>query len=210
MALPRTDGGTIQALGSAITYLRRYAIQAILGIAAEEDDDANGAAGNTVHETRRPSRPVERPQLERRTNDENGLVGKVATSGTQDFQLRETPEGWALPFRLKDAPNRAGQIVMAHDAIAQALAPFRDQLIGKNVTVWGRYTDEETPPNAKGEIFGFTVLHLERIATPDFILPAPPADSPLRDTLTVPMGLVEPISEDEARAILAAEMAEAS
>lgn len=38
-------GGTdnIQALGGRLTYLRRYALAAILGIAAEEDDDAMGA-----------------------------------------------------------------------------------------------------------------------------------------------------------------------
>jgi hypothetical protein len=40
-ALPTT--GDVQALGSAITYLRRYALQAMLGIAAEEDDDGHGA-----------------------------------------------------------------------------------------------------------------------------------------------------------------------
>jgi predicted ABC-type sugar transport system permease subunit len=31
---------TMQGLGSAITYARRYAWQSVLGIAAEEDTDA--------------------------------------------------------------------------------------------------------------------------------------------------------------------------
>jgi hypothetical protein len=34
-----------QAIGSAITYARRYALAAIVGIVADEDDDANKAAG---------------------------------------------------------------------------------------------------------------------------------------------------------------------
>jgi hypothetical protein len=51
IALPNSSD--IQGLGSAITYLRRYAIQAMLGIAAEEDDDGNHADGNTVS----PRRP---------------------------------------------------------------------------------------------------------------------------------------------------------
>lgn len=34
-----------QAVGSAISYGRRYALQSILGIVAEEDDDANHASG---------------------------------------------------------------------------------------------------------------------------------------------------------------------
>lgn len=45
------ESGGMQALGSAITYLRRYAITALLGLAAEEDDDANSQAGNTATQT---------------------------------------------------------------------------------------------------------------------------------------------------------------
>lgn len=57
--IPQTEG--IQAYGSAITYLRRYALQAILGIAAEEDDDGNRAAGQgaSVRPARSP-RPAPR------------------------------------------------------------------------------------------------------------------------------------------------------
>lgn len=47
----------VQKLGSAITYLRRYSIQAILGVAAEEDDD--GAAPGTQAVT--PRQPAARP-----------------------------------------------------------------------------------------------------------------------------------------------------
>jgi hypothetical protein len=38
----------MQALGSAITYLKRYSYCAILGIVADDDDDANTACGNDV------------------------------------------------------------------------------------------------------------------------------------------------------------------
>lgn len=33
-----------QAIGSAITYMRRYALSAILGLAFDEDDDGNAAS----------------------------------------------------------------------------------------------------------------------------------------------------------------------
>lgn len=36
-----------QGLGSAITYMRRYALGAVLGLATEEDDDANTASTKT-------------------------------------------------------------------------------------------------------------------------------------------------------------------
>src|SRR5699024_9677679 len=39
---------SIQDMGGQITYMKRYSLSAMLGIATEEDDDANGASGNTV------------------------------------------------------------------------------------------------------------------------------------------------------------------
>lgn len=41
-----------QEFGSALTYMRRYALTALLGVAADEDDDANRADGNTVEQSR--------------------------------------------------------------------------------------------------------------------------------------------------------------
>ena len=38
-----------QSIGSMITYLKRYAYCAILGIVADDDDDANAACGNQVN-----------------------------------------------------------------------------------------------------------------------------------------------------------------
>ncbi len=43
----KPDKDTAQGLGSAITYLRRYAYCSILGLAAEDDDDGNSASGST-------------------------------------------------------------------------------------------------------------------------------------------------------------------
>jgi hypothetical protein len=36
---------TPQAMGSAITYAKRYGLQAIVGVPADEDDDGNAASG---------------------------------------------------------------------------------------------------------------------------------------------------------------------
>ena len=47
--------GGPQDAGSAITYARRYALTAALGIVADEDDDANSASGNEASYTRKPS-----------------------------------------------------------------------------------------------------------------------------------------------------------
>lgn len=41
-----------QEFGSALTYMKRYALAAMLGVAADEDDDANAADGNTVESSK--------------------------------------------------------------------------------------------------------------------------------------------------------------
>lgn len=46
---------TPQGQGSAITYMRRYALSAILGLATEEDDDGNSASKPKVKEA--PKKP---------------------------------------------------------------------------------------------------------------------------------------------------------
>jgi len=41
-----TDSGSMQEIGSRISYLKRYSLTAMLGIVGEEDDDANISDGN--------------------------------------------------------------------------------------------------------------------------------------------------------------------
>lgn len=53
--------GKMQEQGSAITYARRYTAQCILGVAADDDDDANGADGNTIEA--QSEKKVTRPTL---------------------------------------------------------------------------------------------------------------------------------------------------
>ena len=129
------------------------------------------------------SKAVEdRPAPPHLSDPQGGLIGVVAVAGQSDAELRETPDGWLLPFRLKDGA-RAGLICQAHDALAQALGLIPD-LIGQRVTVWGHYTDESFTKGDK-EI-NFRVLHVDRIQTPDWTIPAtatakdadPPTEAP--------------------------------
>lgn len=60
---PLPNNATVQQMGSAITYLRRYALAAIVGIVGDEDDDGEGDRRDRTErkpETRRePFRPSE-------------------------------------------------------------------------------------------------------------------------------------------------------
>ena len=83
-----TDG-TNQQFGSAATYMKRYTLSALVGVAADEDDDANAADGNEVKEMKAAQPP--------RTEDEavavtlrkgwNILLFRVGLGEQQD-QLR--------------------------------------------------------------------------------------------------------------------------
>ena len=42
------DGSGNQAFGSALSYMRRYCLESVLGLCATDDDDANAADGNTI------------------------------------------------------------------------------------------------------------------------------------------------------------------
>jgi hypothetical protein len=48
LTLPVGERATPQAVGSAITYGRRYGMAALVGVVAEEDDDGNNATANAV------------------------------------------------------------------------------------------------------------------------------------------------------------------
>lgn len=56
--------GGMQDFGGQITYMKRYSLSAMLGIATEKDDDANGASGNTYdYSNRQSSGSNQRPQI---------------------------------------------------------------------------------------------------------------------------------------------------
>lgn len=44
MPIGKVGGASAQAIGSALTYARRYTLCALLGVVAEEDDDGNAAS----------------------------------------------------------------------------------------------------------------------------------------------------------------------
>jgi hypothetical protein len=103
---------------------------------------------------------------------DGGLIGTAIAQGTQDFELRESPSGWTLPFRVKDGTHSF--IVLAEDDLAQALYTIKPTVIDQRVTVWGHWTDELIPKRGNKPEIRYRVLHLERIQTPDGTLPAEP------------------------------------
>lgn len=86
MASPDDSGGKnrIQAIGSAVTYLRRYTLLAITGIAVESEGDDDGAGGITQDE--RAELRTEARQLRQRHSASDLAAGKQGKPGEELLQ----------------------------------------------------------------------------------------------------------------------------
>ncbi len=90
-----------QAMGSAMTYARRYCLAAICGIAAEEDDDANTADKNqrkAVNKTAKPKADSRAPFLkleaEIRKHTDLDFLDNWWNDPLVTEQLKTMPEDW--------------------------------------------------------------------------------------------------------------------
>jgi hypothetical protein len=188
--LPHADGETVQQYGSAITYLRRYALQAILGIASEEDDDGNAASGN-VAKPRARARPE--PPASR---DHGGMIGFAsAGKGDADMHLRMTPTGHAFAFRLTETlGGTKGFKVLALDSLAEKLADAAAFIEGQRVTAWGSFSEETFEKD--GRTIPYRVLHLERLEGPAGLYVAAKDDS-LEEVVTKRVTAVSPPPDED-------------
>lgn len=191
--LPTNERMTAQELGSAVTYIRRYALSAILGLATDDDDDGNHASGNTAKFaqtgrsaapkalTREPESHAAPPQ------SDAGLIGIVeqGDKSTSDFEIRYDPDGVPhLGFRLKG--DKGGILVEAAGELAEDLMVSRTQLVGSRVTCWGRIGDRSFT-GKDGRRITYQALALERLAHEGSIYPV------VRDAPSIPL-----FADDEA------------
>lgn len=78
-----TQGTGPQAMGSAITYAKRYSVTALLGISSDDDDDGNAAQGNHVEskqdrprqQTQQRQQPRQQQQRQEPRQDERTREG---------------------------------------------------------------------------------------------------------------------------------------
>jgi hypothetical protein len=75
-----------QGIGSCITYMRRYALAAILGLNIDEDDDGNSASGNSQsnHKSTNNSDKAELPWLNKDTKEFSSVLAYLIDNGTMD------------------------------------------------------------------------------------------------------------------------------
>jgi len=104
----------MQGYGSAVTYARRYALQAIAGVGAD-DDDGNACSQQDTHSKRKKKEPKKISLEEIAVRDVTNLAAKAIAASSKDEVLRflsiessKDLEKWLLPD-LNEALDALGE-----------------------------------------------------------------------------------------------------
>lgn len=108
-----------QKFGAALTYMKRYALSAMLGISSEEDDDANSADGNQAEYVQRPAKPVRAPVALPRTTNASTLAQAETIAQQGESALRIYWEALDGPTQKKLEPHKEQLKAMAKEADAE-------------------------------------------------------------------------------------------
>lgn len=126
--MPLDVDGKPQELGSRLTYLRRYQLAALCGVAADDDDDGNVASAATPRKAK-PQRQVSEqaaPPDERRAEAAawaDALTGERAT----EWQVwKQEHPGWHKTAQAFDAAYLRLRDLVAAENTAQGAEPFDD------------------------------------------------------------------------------------
>ena len=144
--LPKADP---QGMDSAITYARRYALTAMLGIVTEDDDGEaakiDRPSGNRPNQRSEPhtKRPLASSQAQESTSHEQteGNNHRLAASQPND-KLSDLPQLDGITYKVQQAEDGREYIVAVGNTIAQKAylktAGFRWDSQGK---VWWKYAN---------------------------------------------------------------------
>jgi hypothetical protein len=113
---PLPNWATPQELGSLLTYLRRYQIKGLFGVADSEDDDGNAASGNKATVERKAPKTAEAtgPKIPEELRKEVSAAAKAIELGYQDF-LRRAQKSAGKPwveYTENDATKLLAELVL--------------------------------------------------------------------------------------------------
>jgi len=132
---PLPTGGSPQEIGSAITYARRYALLAVVGACADQDDDAVMASGRRTPSRPRRTRTEQDDEPRLITEPQGKLLHKLL--GDAGMTKRDGPEGY-LPYLTSKLGRQvtttkaltAAEAGIAIDLLQQALAESHEETPG--------------------------------------------------------------------------------
>ncbi|MCA0961180.1 ERF family protein [Salipiger bermudensis] len=94
-----------QAVGSAVTYLQRYTLKAALGLSAEEDDDAQGAAPRAGQNREQPRN--EKPPTSQAEQTADSMIDSIRRHGADNVEADERFRHEFSRLRSTDAEQAA-------------------------------------------------------------------------------------------------------
>jgi hypothetical protein len=134
---PLPTGGSPQALGSAITYARRYCLCAVTGVAADDDDD--GAAATEHHNARPEYDPNNPAAIKRQAREQVEQARQaVIAKATAAIQSADTPDTLDVMAKRITQVEKQG-LITPEDAIA-----LRQKLVLKHDDINGTDKQEDS------------------------------------------------------------------
>jgi hypothetical protein len=133
---------TPQALGSALTYGRRYTLAAILGLAAEDDDDGYAATDHAQKDATAPRMPAQGKATPPPTGDRKALEARfyAAWKATRTAAQNADPDDW----KARGAAVKS--ILGISKGFAPKMADMTDGSLLDCIAAWTGGTDEPPPP----------------------------------------------------------------
>lgn len=139
---PLSGEGGIQILGGRITYIRRYCLLAVTGLAAEEDDDAAAAqaedeANKGTVQRRTQPKPRPRPQTEPPAEEGTAVQRRPRTVAeppplpgeeTVDPDAVSEPQQrkLAIQFRELEVTDRDHRLALMTDMLGRPITSIKD------------------------------------------------------------------------------------
>ena len=138
----RPVNATAQSMGSVVTYLRRYSLSAMVGVAPDDDDDGNAAS--TQFSAARPAQQKQAP-TPKKAEAKTPFDAPVSASMTDDLSI------WLEQFRadLESAPSYlAGQEVWTAGKDTRAVIKREHPVVYADLENWTKGIMADKPRNA--------------------------------------------------------------
>lgn len=115
-----------QGIGSAISYARRYSLSAMVGLAPEDDDDANAAVGKPAAIQRKaPAKPPAKPKT-----SEPGPKGKeVGEKLRQTFNPATLAEADRIVSQMTNDTVKSSKELVNSEALSENLLAMWDAAV---------------------------------------------------------------------------------
>lgn len=109
----------VQALGSALTYLRRYCLSTLVGVAPDDDDDGESASGVVVgrQQDQRRALPPPAPPVQRQVPQQQAVPPRPAPPPNDDAIVA------AFTTRLRAAATMSELLAVGQDLAKSPMGP---------------------------------------------------------------------------------------